>query len=160
MSKLLWCICVISSAYVGTGANPGAVLRPAIEVEEDVYSYTAANNGAGPMWCSGSTCLARVGDRVFATGLETVPDAKPLNNCRWMLFERLPDGWKRVYLDTDGRTREPAPLAAFQRGNIFVSANPTLGHGDEPNGGPTRPELFEFHVSDPGAARRLLRPVR
>src|SRR4029077_12910560 len=69
-----------------------AVLAPAVEVEEDIYTYTNAQNGAGPMWCSGSTTLVRVGDRLFASGLETVPDAKPLNNCRWILFTRAGGG--------------------------------------------------------------------
>ena len=36
-----------------------AQLAPVVEIEEDVYSYTNANNGAGPMWCSGSTSLVR-----------------------------------------------------------------------------------------------------
>src|SRR6266850_7986406 len=88
-------------------------LKPGVEAEEDVYSYTPANNGAGPMWCAGSTCLVRVGDKLFASGLETVADAKPLNNCRWMLFHFSSKGWERVRVD-DGRTREPSPLAAFQ----------------------------------------------
>ena len=159
MNKPLWWTSIAFSACLVVEAAPTTSLTPVVEVEEDVYSYTAANNGAGPMWCSGSTCLARVGEKVFATGLETVPDAKPLNNCRWMLFERLAEGWKRIYLDVGGRTREPAPLAAFQRGNIFVSANPTLGQGDEPNGGPARPQLFEFDVRDPGQPPRPLLPV-
>ena len=57
-----------------------AELKPVVEAEEDVYTYTAANNGAGPMWCAGSTCLVRIGESVFASGLETIPDAPPLNN--------------------------------------------------------------------------------
>jgi hypothetical protein len=36
--------------------------RPVVAVEEDVSSYTPANNGAGPMRCSGSTCLVRIGE--------------------------------------------------------------------------------------------------
>jgi len=39
--------------------------RPVVEAEEIVYSYTPADNGAGPMWCYGSSCITRVGDRVF-----------------------------------------------------------------------------------------------
>jgi hypothetical protein len=136
-----------------------AELKPIVEVEDDVYSYTNANNGAGPMWCHGSTCLVRVGKRVFASGLETVPGEKPLNNCRWMLFERGATGWERVHLDTNGRTREPAPLVAFQNGSVFLSANPTLGHGDEPNGGPAQPELLEFKASNTSAAPKSLLPV-
>src|SRR5262245_23405482 len=110
----------------------GADLAPVVEVEEDVYTYTNADNGAGPMWCSGSTCLVRVGDRLFASALETVPDAPPLNNCRWMLFLRGTNGWTRVRVDTDGRTREPSPIAGFPDGRVFLSVNPTLGHGPQP----------------------------
>ncbi|MBI4621802.1 MAG: hypothetical protein HY736_01110, partial [Verrucomicrobia bacterium] len=34
-----------------------AGLAPVVEIEEDVYTYANANNGAGPMWCAGSTTL-------------------------------------------------------------------------------------------------------
>ena len=154
MKKLLLVLLI----GVGLAVRAGE-LKPVVEIEEDVYSYTNASNGAGPMWCHGSTCLVRVGKRVFASGIETVPGAKPLTNCRWMLFERRAKGWGQVRLDADGRTREPAPLAAFQRGSFFLSANPTLGHGDEPNGGPARPDVFEFKASDPTAAPKSLLPV-
>jgi hypothetical protein len=149
---------IVAFAGFGTIAR-AAVPTPAVEVEEDVYSYTDANNGAGPMWCSGSTCLVRTGDRVFATGLETVPDAQPVNNCRWMLFTRGPGGWKRVYLDADGRTREPSPLTAFHDGRVFVSVNPTLGQGPEPRGGPARPDVLQFSAGDPTAPPVALAPV-
>jgi hypothetical protein len=124
-------------------------LRPIVEAEEDVYSYTEANNGAGPMWCAGSTCLVRVGESVFASGLETLPDAKPLNNCRWVLFQRTSNGWTRQRVDADGRTREPSPLAAFYNGSVFLSANSTLGKESEPNGGPARPEILQFSAANP-----------
>ena len=126
----------------------GATLAPMVEIEEDVYTYTNANNGAGPMWCHGSTCLVRSGKHLFASGLETVLDAKPLNNCRWMLFERQAHGWKRVRVDADGRTREPAPMAAFPDDRVFLSVNPSLGKGPEPNGGPARPDVLQFKASD------------
>jgi len=121
-------------------------LAPVVEVEEDVYTYTNANNGSGPMWCSGSTSLVRVGERLFATGLETIPGAKPLNNCRWVLFERTAGGWQRVYTD-DRRTREPSPVAASPDGQVLVSVNPTLGLPPEPNGGPTAPDVIAFSLS-------------
>ena len=108
-------------------------IAPVVEVEEDIYSYTDAQNGAGPMWCTGSTTLVRTGDRLFASGLETIPEAKPLNNCRWMLLLRENNGWTRVRVDADGRTREPSPLVAFAGGRLFLSVNPTLGKGPEPN---------------------------
>jgi hypothetical protein len=135
-----------------------AGLAPVVEIEEDVYTCNNANNGAGPMWCSGSTSLVRVGSHLFACGLETLADAKPLNNCRWILFHRGSNGWERVCVD-NGRTREPSPLAAVYDGRVFLSANPTLGSGPEPNGGPTRPDLFQFAASDPKASPVSLAPV-
>src|SRR5262245_61548123 len=63
-----------------TSTDSLPALCPVVEAEEDVYSFEPANNGAGPMWCSGSTCLVRIADDVFASGLETLKDAKPLNN--------------------------------------------------------------------------------
>ena len=49
-----------------------STLKPVVEAEEEVYTYTDANNGAGPLWCAGSTCLVRSGREVFASGLETL----------------------------------------------------------------------------------------
>ena len=57
-------------------ADAAPALRPVVEAEENVYTYQSANNGAGPLWCSGSTCLARIGGEIFASGLETLPDEK------------------------------------------------------------------------------------
>src|SRR5690349_17748715 len=102
---------VVLIAGLGSIAR-GAALSPVIQAEEDVYTYSNADNGAGPMWCHGSTCLVRTGEQLFASGLETLPDAKPLNNCRWIFFERGAHGWERVCVD-EGRTREPSPVAAF-----------------------------------------------
>jgi len=119
-------------------------LEAIVEVEEDLYRYEPANNGAGPMWCAGSTCLARVGDVVYATGLETLPGVKPLNNCRWVLWRRDQEGWKRLHVDESGRTREPSPLVVLGEGSVMVSANPTLAPADREGGGPARPEVFWF----------------
>ena len=73
-----------------------ALAQPVVEIEENVYHFEPSENGSGPLWCHGSTCLVRVGDDRFASGIETLPDVKPLNNCRWLLFQRGPDGWKQV----------------------------------------------------------------
>ncbi|MBM3840686.1 MAG: hypothetical protein FJ398_22535 [Verrucomicrobia bacterium] len=133
-------------------------IRPVVEVEEDVYTFTPANNGAGPMWCAGSTCLVRVGEHVFASGLETIPDAKPLNNCRWMLFKREPSGWEKVCVEDTGRTREPSPMAAFADGRLFLSANPTLASPSHEGGGPARPEILAFSAINPKASAETLLP--
>lgn len=133
-------------------------LTPSVEVENEVYAYEPANNGAGPLWCHGSTCLARVGDRVFASGLESLADAKPLNNCRWLLFERGAGGWERILSDPAGRTREPCPLVAFADGRVFLSANPTLVEDRTKYAGPARPELWEFNARTASTTARQWLP--
>lgn len=156
--------CVVSICFPGvftptltTAAKSTA--GPIVEIEEDVYSYEAADNGAGPMWCHGSTCLVRIGDNVFASGLETLRDAKPLNNCRWMLFHRGRSRWKKVCFDPSGRTREPCPLAGFSDGRLFLSANPTLSTDPNAYSGPARPEILQFAVENPVSPVRTMIPV-
>ena len=75
--------------------NETKVSGPVVEAEEVVYQYLPADNGSGPMWCNGSTSIVRTGKEVYASGIETVPGWKPLNNCRWMLFERSKKGWEK-----------------------------------------------------------------
>jgi len=156
ISRYGWCCSWLACLFVTCAAALGA---PVVEVEEDVYSYEPADNGAGPMWCQGSTCLVRTGQEVFASGLEMLPDAKPLNNCRWMLFRRGADGWEKVAVDQQGRTREPCPLAGFQDGRLFLSANPTLVSDPERYSGPSQPEILEFAGSEPRQMWRSHLPV-
>jgi hypothetical protein len=132
-------------------------LQPVVEVEEDVYRYEPANNGSGPMWCRGSTCLVRIGDNVFASGIETLPQYQPLNNCRWTLFKRAADGWQLQQADTNGRTREPSPLVGFPDGRVFLSVNPTLTD-PEVRSGPARPEILQFDSSNPTAPFETILP--
>ena len=132
--------------------------HPIVEIEEDVYRYESADNGAGPMWCFGSTCLVRSEERLFATGLETLPDVKPLNNCRWLLFQRTSDGWAQVNSDPDGRTREPCPLVTFRDGRVMLSANPTLVADTQAYSGPARPEILQFDPEHPDQKPDVLLP--
>ena len=145
-------------------------LQPVVEVEEDVYSYEPADNGAGPMWCGGSTCLVRIGSDVFASGLETLAGVPPLNNCRWTLYHRDSSGWRLLQADEHDRTREPSPLAGFPRqstsqirpeprfltegGELFLSANPTLRTNEQAGGGPAEPRILQFSTE---AGRRAVR---
>lgn len=127
-----------------------------VEVEEDVYSFEPANNGAGPLWTHGNTCLVRIGENLFASSLETLPEAKPLNNTRWLLFRRGHRGWEQVAAGP-GRTREPCPLVGFPDGRVFLSDNPTLTPPDQ-YGGPARPEVLVFAASDPWAGYQTWLP--
>jgi hypothetical protein len=133
-------------------------LKPVVEAEEEVYQYLPADNGAGPLWCSGSSCLVRLGKELFASGLETVSEWKPLNNCRWMLFERSKKGWEKKLTDKEGRTREPSPMATFHDGRFFISINPTLTTPDKYDG-PARPELLQFKKSGEKLKYEKLLPV-
>jgi hypothetical protein len=133
-------------------------LCPVVEVEEDVYKYEPANNGAGPLWCSGSTCLVRIGNDVFASGLETLKNSPPLNNCRWTLYRRGPDGWLLQQADASGRTREPCPLVTLTGGRLWLSANPTMETDPTARHGRSRPELILFSAAASQAPGETLRP--
>lgn len=126
---------------------------PVVECEEEVYTYTPANNGAGPMWTHGNTCIVRLGDEVFASGIETLPDYKPLNNVRWMLFQRLPEGWKRQARGDGTHEREPCPLVGLPDGRLLLSVNPNAC-GPEEHDGTASPQVLEF------AARAVTKPAR
>ncbi len=106
------------------GAADGFSVR--LESEENIYRYVPANNGAGPMWGNGMTTVVRVGDDVYACGLETDTSVKGLSNCRWMLFRRYRSGWKLEARDLVNLTREPASLAVRDQDRILLTANPKL----------------------------------
>lgn len=142
---------------VSVAAQP-PLPSPRVEIEEDVYAYEPPNNGSGPMWCAGSTCLVRVGERTFASGIETIPGAKPLNNVRWLLFMRDASGWKLIARDETHRTREPCPLACFSDGRLFLSVNPALTEPDA-HSGPARPEILQFDAHDPTRPFETILPV-
>ncbi len=138
-------VCGVTCSMATAAPRP---LLPAVEAEEGIYTYEPADNGAGPLWCYGATCLVRIGDNVFASGLETIKGAKPLNNTRWLLFKRGADGWHLVQADPSGRTREPCPLAGAADGRLMLSVNPTLTPPDTYNG-PAQPQVLEFSATAP-----------
>jgi len=137
------------------GEGTGAV--PVVEAEELVYTFAPANNGAGPMWCYGSTCIVRMGQDVYVSGLETLPQYKPLNNTCWVLYRRTASGWSVVRKDETGRTREPCPIAMTSDGRLYLSANPTLTPPDAYNG-PSRPEVLLFDTRKLGEPPAVLLP--
>jgi len=150
---------IMGWACVAAGASESES-RPAprvvVEVEEEVYSYQEAQNGAGPMWSFGSSCIARIGDQVFISGLQRLPGAIPLNNVRWQLYRRGDRGWE-LAAQGEGRTREPCPVCCFQDGSLFLSDNPTLSGPDEASG-PARPTLLRFDAANPTAPPEVILP--
>ncbi len=150
MIGLFWTGPVSARAFAGAP-------KPVVEVEEDVFSFESADNGAGPMWTHGNTCIVRIGDEVFVSGLETIPEIAPLNNVRWLLYRRGPDGWSRIAVG-DTRTREPCPLCCFPDDRLLLSDNPTLTPVDT-YGGPARPVILDYAPSGPFSAPHARLPV-
>ena len=147
----------LSALIVLSLAAPPAGISPVVEVEEAVYEPGDARNGAGPLWCYGSTSIVRIGEQVLASGIEVVKVAPPLNNVRWVLFRREEVGWKQVNADPSGRTREPCPLGAFPDGTLFLSVNPARDPGAAQ--GSASPRLLQFRAERPADPPRVLDPA-
>lgn len=129
-----------------------------VETEEIVYEYVNPDNGSGPMWCHGNTCIVRFGDHLVVSGMETIDDMLPYNNTRWMLFERTEAGWELFLKDEKERTREPSPLGLLKNaGKIILSVNPTLTEQGIRNG-PAAPQILRFDTSDLQAGYETLMP--
>lgn len=113
-------------------------------------------------WSSGSAQMVRIGDRLFVSAFEAVPGAAPLNNARWALYERSPEGWRFCQRDLKDRTREPCSLAASHASRLVMSVNPTLAPlapaPAQPVGGPARPEFLDFDPNHPEREPRHLVP--
>ena len=151
----LYCFSAISAGGADSKAQG---VRCAVEVEEVVTKYTPANNGAGPLWCYGSTVIARQGSDVFLSVIETGEDVPLLCNTRWQLWHRSEDGWKLAQNEKEYRQREPCPLAVFQGGPVFLSVNPST----EPAGtkyGPCKPLVLEFDRANPAVSAKTHTPA-
>ena len=145
----------------GIAAQIGAAepsVKVTVEAEEEVYRYENPDNGSGPFWCFGSTCIARHGETVLVSGVEKIADAKPLNNTRWMLYARTAQGWKLQQKDTTGRTREPSPLGVFPDGTLLLSVNPTLAK-PEAYSGPAQPQILRFDAGQPEKPFQTILPI-
>jgi len=148
---------IMISLAMFAAAGGAAPLNPVVEVEEDVYSYVGANNGAGPLWCSGSTCIVRIGEDVFISGLETLEDFQPLNNVRWLLFKHTAEGWELLRDGGDTHEREPCPLVAFPGGPLFLSVNPNSSKPDQYDS-TAQPQVLEFSGDPTDAEYQTLLP--
>jgi hypothetical protein len=139
-------------------AGTGLSAEPVTQAEEVVATCKPPGNGAGPLWCYGSPLIARQGDRVYASAMETGEGIPPLCNTRWRLFERLATGWRELRHDDDFRQREPCPLVSIGPGRLLLSVNPST----EPRGtkyGRCEPQWLVFDVAKGESSPRLVRPT-
>ena len=123
---LVCCLSAVSNAGAKDSQQQEQGHHYAVEIEEIVTRYTPANNGAGPMWCYGSTVIARQNSDVYLSTIETGKDVPLLCNTRWQLWHRTSDGWKLKQTEKAYRQREPCPIAIFQDGPVFLSVNRNL----------------------------------
>lgn len=142
---------------VATGASSALPIVPVVEAEYRVYDMRDADNGAGPMWCCGSTCLVRHGKDVFASGLELIPNQKPLNNVRWTLFKLGDKESRLLQADPTGRQREPCPLGIFSDGRLILTSNPTLT-GTADHNGRALPQVLLFNAKTPAEPPQVSLP--
>ncbi|MHB8997542.1 MAG: PKD domain-containing protein [Armatimonadota bacterium] len=155
----LTCLALCLIGVISTmAAHAAPVLLPAVETEYQVYEPGNAQNGAGPMWCYGSTCLARLGKDVFASGIVTIPDQKPLNNVRWTLYKLGEQEAQLLQADPIGRQREPCPLGVFNDGRLVMTNDPTLTDPEAYNG-PAQPQLLTFNLKQPTAPPTVSLPA-
>jgi hypothetical protein len=139
-------------------AGAAALKQPRAAAEDLVYEYTPADNGAGPLWDYGAPGIVRYRETVYTPGLDTIPEVKPLHNCRWALYRRDAGKWQRLLADEKGRQREPCPLGIFENGRLVLSVNPTLT-APGAYSGPADPQLLMFPVRDFNAPPTVLRPA-
>ncbi len=154
MIAMLSLVTLIGSAVSGS-PQP---LVATVEIEELVYTWVDSENGSSPQWTYGSIILGRVGEDLFFSATETIPDQIPLENCRWVLMQRTDDGWVEVQRDAVNRTREPSPICAFEDGRIFMSINPAQGPPEE-HSTPAHPRILQFSAADPTAPPETLEPA-
>ncbi len=107
-----------------------------------------ARNGAGPLWGYNSTNIVRIGDTVWATGVNTLPEVPPPNNIECTLWTQGIAGWTQVAA-LPGLTREPCPIGVLGGKRLVISTNPTLNPAGKPGGGPARPGLWEYDTARP-----------
>ncbi|MHC4561801.1 MAG: hypothetical protein ACYS8X_03400 [Planctomycetota bacterium] len=140
-----------------TDALPAA---PVVEFEyrQCLYRSVPARNGAGPLWTRHGTVI-RSGERVWASGIETLTGRVPDANVRWMLFGGGTDqaGLAKVADGGETHEREPCPMAAGRNGRVLLTANP-VDCGPHQASGPGRAVVHEIDATQPDRIARTLEP--
>ncbi len=116
------------------------VKEPVLTVcaEETAYSFANPNNGSGPLWSYGCTPIARLGEDVYLSQIETGANIPPLCNTRWRLLKREQEGWRMIAEADAFRQREPCPLARLSDSCLLMNVNDS-----------TQPEGTKYGACDP-----------
>jgi hypothetical protein len=133
---------------------------PAVTVaaEEEIYDFVNPDNGSGPLWSFGCSPIARVGEAVYVSQMETGKDVPPLSNTRWRLLRRDAGGWRMLAEADAFRQREPCVLAQGPAGELFLYVNDST----QPPGamyGNCQPHLLRFLVKGDTVEQQPVMPV-
>jgi len=132
--------------------------RVQVTAEESVYAYVSPNNGSGPLWCYGCSVVARCGEVVVASQMETGEGVPLLCNTRWKLLRRAESAWG-VAAETEGyRQREPCPVAVTSEEDVFLYVNDSTRPPGEKYG-LCEPHLLKFSSQETGAPPVKIAPV-
>ena len=154
-------LCLAMTALV-LAASPALHAQrslPRVEVlaEEDVFVFQYPNNGAGPLWCYGSTQIVREGDDVYVSEQQTNRDVEPYCNTRWRLLRRTGEKRWETLAEEDGfRQREPCPLGRC-RETLFMYVNDSLT-APGTKGDICKPYIRKFDLGMLPITTRLLEP--
>ena len=135
-----WAVAVLSIAAAATAQETP---RVTVLSEEDVYTFVSPDNGSGPLWSYGCTSIARLGDDVVVSQMETGEGVPLLCNTRWRLLRRTAGQWRLIDRAEAFRQREPCSLAITSATDLFLYANDST----QPPGtkyGPCKPHLLHF----------------
>lgn len=147
------------TAFIFFAGLTVAEVQVSVAIEEEVYSFVSPNNGSGPLWCFGSTQIARLGEEVYVSQMETGEDVPLLCNTRWRLLRRMENGWEMLAEDDRYRQREPCPVTVIPPRDLYLYVNDSI----EPPGtkyGRCDPYLWQFSFGGEDAPRReALKPV-
>ena len=147
-------VAVLGTAYV-SAETP--LPTPTVLTESEVFILTPPDNGSGPLWSFGCTQVARLGDNVFVSAMETGIDAPLLCNTRWRLLKLEGSAWRQIAQDEPFRQREPCPLAVLPPNRLILNANDSV----EPPGtkyGRCTPLLHMFVFGPDATERQVLTP--
>lgn len=126
--------------------------------EETIATCEPPNNGAGPLWCYGAPLIARVGDEVYASVMETGAGVPPLCNTRPRLYrKRGNEDWQMLWTPPAFREREPCPLVTLPQGRLSLSVN-TSATPPGTQYGKCEPRLLEFSRNAPSIPKEHTPP--
>lgn len=126
--------------------------------EQTVATCEPPDNGAGPLWCYGAPLIARVGDEVYASVMETGAGVPPLCNTRPRLYrKRGSEDWQMLWTPPAFREREPCPLVTLPQGRLFLSVN-TSAMPPGTRYGKCEPRLLEFSRNTPSIPKEHTPP--